>query len=498
MAVSQLAVSPQPALYSDLDRLAIGGKWVRGRSSRRNTDRDPYTGETLVEIVQANREDVDAAYDAAAKAQREWAAQLPDQRSQVMYRAAAILDARHEEIVSWLVRESGSTRVKANIEIASARGIILESATFPGRVEGRILAAGIAAQESRVYREPLGVVSVISPWNFPLHLSMRSVAPALALGNSVVLKPASDTPVTGGLLLGKLFEEAGLPAGVLDVVIGAGSEIGDYFVGHPTPRLISFTGSTPVGRGIGKIACGGTHIKRVALELGGNSPLVVLADADIEQAAHAAVVGRFLHQGQICMSTNRVIVDEGIHDSFVDAVAGRVRKLRVGNPNDANTAIGPIINELQLKGLVQKIDQVKHDGGREVVGANPTGNLLPPHLFTGIDPDWPIARDESFGPLLPVIKARNESHALELANATEYGLSSAVFTRDLERGVRFARGVVAGMTHVNGITVDDQPNAPFGGEKNSGLGRFNGEWAMDEFTSAHWVTLQHGRQSYPF
>jgi aldehyde dehydrogenase (NAD+) len=498
MTVSPLTAGTQPPLYSGLDRLAIGGKWVQGRSSRRNTDRDPYTGDTLAEIVQASRDDVDAAYDAAAKAQRDWAAQLPDQRAQVMYRAAAILDARHEEIASWLIRESGSTRVKANIEIASSRGIILESSTFPGRLEGRILPALTAGQESRVYREPLGVVSVISPWNFPLHLSMRSVAPALALGNSVVLKPASDTPVTGGLLLAKLFEEAGLPAGVLDVVVGAGSEIGDYFVEHQTPRLVSFTGSTPVGRGIGRIACGGKHIKRVALELGGNSPLVVLADADIVQAAHGAIVGRFLHQGQICMSTNRVIVDAAIHDSFVDAVADRVRELRVGNPNDANTAIGPIINEQQLKGLVEKIDQVKQDGGREVVGAKPTGNLLPPHLFTCIEPDWSIARDESFGPVLPVIKARNESHALELANATEYGLSSAVFTRDFERGVRFARGIVAGMTHINGITVDDQPNAPFGGEKNSGLGRFNGEWVMEEFTSTHWITLQHGKQLYPF
>jgi acyl-CoA reductase-like NAD-dependent aldehyde dehydrogenase len=498
MPASQPMVDPQPTRYSNLDRLAIGGKWVQGRSARRNIDRDPYTGDALVEIPQASRDDVDSAYEAAAKAQRDWAAQLADQRAQVMYRAATILDSRHEEIASWLIRESGSTRIKANVEIASARGIIIESASFPGRVEGRILAAATAGQESRVYREPLRVVTVISPWNFPLHLSMRSVAPALALGNSVVLKPASDTPVTGGLLLAKLFEEAGLPPGVLNVVIGAGSEIGDYIVEHPTPGLISFTGSTAVGRGIGRIASGGTHIKRLALELGGNSPLVVLADADVEQAAHAAVVGRFLHQGQICMSTNRVIVDAGIHDSFVDAVADRMRRLRVGNPNDADTVIGPIINEQQLKGLLEKIDHVKRDGGREVVGAKPTGNLLPPHLFTGVDPDWSIARDESFGPLLPVIKARDESQALELANATEYGLSSAVFTRDFERGVRFARGIIAGMTHINSITVDDQPNAPFGGEKNSGLGRFNGEWAMDEFTSAHWITLQHKAPSYPF
>lgn len=495
-------MSEQPAgrisAYSNLDRQAIGGQWREGRSARSNIDVDPYTGQRLAEIRMATKEDVDAACEAAKAVQPAWAQTPPQERAQVIFQAAAVLARRRPEVLSWLVRESGSTRIKAEIEIDSAYGIMIEAASFPGRIEGRILAAAFPGQESRVYREPIGVVSVISPWNFPLHLSMRSVAPALALGNSVVVKPASDTPVTGGLLLAKIFEEAGLPAGVLSVIVGAGSEIGDHFVEHPIPRLISFTGSTAVGRGIGRIASSGQYIKRVALELGGNSPLVVLDDADVDWAAHAAIVGRYLHQGQICMSTNRVIVDAAVHDTFVDAVVDRARKLQVGNPDDPKTAIGPVINEQQLKGLVEKIEGAKRDGGKQLVGGKAEGNVLPPHVFAGVQPEWEIAVDESFGPVLPILKARDEAHALELANATQYGLSSAVFTRDFERGVRFARRIVAGMTHINDTTVDDQPNAPFGGEKNSGLGRFNGEWAMEEFTRAHWVTLQHAPHPYPF
>src|SRR5690625_3847046 len=329
--------------YTDFDKQYLAGEWRLGRSDQLHQDINPYNGDTLAEIRLANQQDVDDAYQAAARAQREWAARLPGERADVLRRAIDIMDARADEIRGWIIRESGSTQTKAAIELGSARAITLEASTFPNRVEGRILASSVKGQESRVYREPLGVVGIISPWNFPFHLSMRSVAPALALGNGVVLKPASDTPVSGGLLLAKIFEEAGVPAGLFSVVIGAGSEIGDHFVAHPVPRLISFTGSTDVGRNVGRIASGGQHIKRVALELGGNAPLVVLGDADVGQAAHAAVVGRFLHQGQICMSTNRVIVDAGIHDDFVDAVAQRVRGLNWGDPNMQDKVVGAVI-----------------------------------------------------------------------------------------------------------------------------------------------------------
>jgi aldehyde dehydrogenase (NAD+) len=484
--------------YAGFDVQPTGGRWRAGRSARRGVDINPYTGKTLIEIPFATVQDVDDAYRAASQAQKGWAVATPAERARVMHNVVDIFDARKEEIISWLIREAGSTRLKANIEWESARGITLESASFPYRVAGRILPSDIAGNENRVYRRPLGVIGIISPWNFPLHLTQRSLAPALALGNAVVVKPASDTPITGGLLVAKIFEEAGLPPGVLNVTVGAGSEIGDHFVAHPVPRLISFTGSTEVGRGIGRIATGGTHIKRVALELGGNSPFVVLDDADIEQAAHAAAFGRFLHQGQICMSVNRIIVDAKVYDAFVECFVARVRGLKVGDPDDISTTIGPIINATQLRGIVEKIDQAKRDGAHLMLGGDAKGQVLPPHVFTEVSPESILSRDESFGPVVPILRAKDEAHALALANATDYGLSSAVFSGDVERGVRFAQAIDAGMTHVNDMTVADEPHVPFGGEKNSGLGRFGGDWVIEEFTAAHWISVQHTPRPYPF
>lgn len=484
--------------YPQLNQLFIHGQWVAGQSSRINTDTDPYTGDTLAEIRQATQEQLNTAYQAAQQAQKKWGPTLPQERAGLLMRVAQIMDERAEEIIGWIIRESGSTRLKATIEWMSAKGMVLEAASFPSRMAGDILPSIFPGQSSRVYREPLGVIGVISPWNFPFHLSMRSVAPALATGNTVVLKPASDTPVTGGTLLAAIFEEAGAPAGTINVVVGAGSEIGDAFVEHPVPRLISFTGSTPVGQGIGKLATGGKHLKRVALELGGNAPIVVLDDADIEDAAAGAVAGRFLHQGQICMSTNRAIVDARVYDQFVAAVEKRVKTLKYGNPHLMENVIGPIINAKQLADVQAKIDQALQDGARLVLGGEAQGNVLPPHVLADVDPAWSIAKDETFGPVLPIIRAHDEAHALELANATEFGLSSSVYTQDLERGVRFARGIEAGMTHVNNMSVADQPHAPFGGEKNSGLGRFNGHWILQEFTRTHWITAQeHGKANYP-
>ena len=349
-----------------------------------------------------------------------------------------------------------------------------------------------------MYRSALGVVGVISPWNFPLHLTQRSIAPALALGNAVVVKPASDTPVCGGLLLARIFEEAGLPAGVFSVVVGAGSEIGDAFVEHPVPALITFTGSTPVGRGIGRIASGGEHLKHVALELGGNSPFVVLDDADLEQAVNAAVFGKFLHQGQICMAINRIIVDERLYDAFAQRFVARVKQLKVGDPQSLDTVIGPVINARQLQGLQDKIALAREQGAEPLYEGGQNGNLLAPHVYGEVRADMDLARNEIFGPLVGLLRARDEAHALELANDSEFGLASAVFTGNLERGVNFARQVCAGMTHINDVPVNDEANAPFGGEKNSGLGRFNGDWAIDEFTRDHWISLQHRPRQYPF
>lgn len=489
---------PTPAPYSGFENQPIGKQWRAGRSAKRLTDTDPYRGETLLEMALATREDVDEAYSTASAAQAAWAATSPAERAQVMHNAVQIFDARREEILSWLIREAGSTRLKANVEWASARAVTLEAASFPYRVEGRILVSDIPGKENRVYRRPLGVIGIISPWNFPLQLTQRSLAPALALGNAVVVKPASNTPVTGALLPAKIFEEAGLPAGVLNVTVGSGSEIGDYFVEHCRPRLISFTGSTPVGRGIGRITSGGAHIKRVALELGGNSPFVVLDDANVDHAVRAALFGRFLHQGQICMSVNRIIVDERLHDEFVERFVAGASQLKIGDPNDIETVIGPIIDKGQLEGILKRIAETKREGARMVLGGEPTGQVLPPHVFTEVSPESPAVREEWFGPVVPILRARDEADALRLANDTEYGLSSAVFSGDLERGVCFARQIEAGMTHVNDMSVGDEPHAPFGGEKNSGLGRFGGDWIIEELTAPHWISVQHRPRKYPF
>jgi aldehyde dehydrogenase (NAD+) len=484
--------------YSGFDGQYINGAWRPGKQGGVLKDTDPYSGDTLAEIVMANAGDLDEAYRSSAKAQIGWAALLPSERAAVMLRSAAIMEARRPEIIDWLIRESGSTRVKAELEWRFLRSITLEAASFPHRAEGRILPIDVTGKESRAYRQPLGVIGVISPWNFPIYLSHRSIGPALALGNGVVVKPAEDTPVTGGLLIAKIYEEAGLPPGLLNVVIGDVTEIGDAFTLHPIPRLISFTGSTKIGRHIGQLAMSGSQMKRVALELGGNAPCVILDDADVEHAVRATVIGRYMHQGQICMSTNRIIVDAKVYDEFVDQFTAHVKGLKYGDPHDPTVAIGPVINKKQLSAHLAHIEGARVAGARQVAGGDPQGQVLPPHVFVDVTNDMRIAQDEMFGPIAPIIRVDGEAEALQVANDTQYGLSSAVFTRDQERGIRFALGVHAGMTHINDHSVNDTPTGPFGGEKNSGIGRFGGDWIIHEFTRDHWITVQHSPPTYPF
>lgn len=494
----QEASVEKPQSYSGFDCLAIAGEWRPGHSSRILVDRNPYDGAELLQIRQGDRDDLEAAYRLAAATQAVWATELPSIRAAVMRRAAEILDVRREEIISWLIREAGSTRLKASLEWASTHAILEWATAAPYLTEAPILPTNMRGKEGQVRRKPVGVVSMISPWNWPLHLSTRSVAPALAVGNAVVVKPASDTPVTGGLLLAKIFEEAGLPAGLLSIVVGAGSEIGEAFVTHPVPRVISFTGSTAVGRQIAELAAKAEIIKRVELELGGNGPFVVLEDADLEAAVEAALFGKFLHQGQICIAVNRIIVDDHVHDRFLESFVERVRNLKVGNPDEPDTFIGPIINESQLNRLIERIRKAPEAGARQVVGGEPQGLVLPPHVFADVTNDMDLARDELFGPVAPIIRARGEDEALRLANATQYGLAGAVFAGDVERGRRFAQNLQVGMAHVNDQSVVDLPNSPFGGEKNSGIGRFNGTWAIEAFTTDQWLTVQHVPRRFPW
>ena len=330
--------------FGPFDTMPIAGTWRPGAGGSELQDRDPWTGAVLTELRQASAADVEAAYETAVAAQRGWAARLPAERAEVMLRAARILEQRHAEIAAWVIAESGGTVGKVEVELAVTRAIFLEAAGLVHHMDGRITPSDIPGKENRVYRRPVGVVCLISPWDFPMYLTSRSLAPALALGNAVVLKPSSQTPVTGGLLLARILQEAGLPEGVLSVVVGPSRDIGDTLVAHPAARVLSFTGSTETGLAISRTA----GLKRLLLELGGNAPLVVLDDADVDYAVESAVFGSFFNSGQICMIANRIIVDHTLHDQFVEAFVGRVRQLTVGDPADPSTFIGPVISADQL------------------------------------------------------------------------------------------------------------------------------------------------------
>lgn len=492
---------PNPATEPDRYRfgdLYIDGEWRPGSAGTGTLVQNPWCTETLCEIRDATRADVNVAYHAAAVAQAGWGSTLPGERAALFRRVGLIMEQRKAEIVEWLVREAGSTLAKASIEWWAVHNSILEAATLPSRVEGRIIQGDYPDKENRIYRRPVGVVGVISPWNWPLHLSMRSIAPAIALGNTVVVKPAGETPITGGLLIARLFEEAGLPPGVLNVVSGPAGEIGDHFTGHDVPRVMSFTGSTAIGRRVGEFAVRSASIKKAMLELGGNGPLIVTEDVDLDHAVHIALVGKLFHQGQMCIAVNRIIVADAIHDAFVDRFVERAAALKCTDPSDPETAFGPIISQRQLNRIMQLIESANREGARQRLGGAPDGLFLPVHVFDNVTPAMTIARTEIFGPVAPILRAHCDEEAIEFANDTEFGLTSGVLCRDEGRALRIARKIQAGMTHINDIPAIDMPQLPFGGEKNSGLGRFGSRGMIEEFTTEHWISVQHSPAQYPF
>lgn len=497
MNIKESIPSAVPEAYR-FDGQFICGKWRTGGSATQMEDINPWTEEAIVRFAAADQQDVDDAYQAARKSQMGWSRMLPSQRAEVFSRAAHLLEVRKAEVVDWLVRESGSTIAKAGIEWWAVNNTLREAATLPFRVTGRIIDGDYPDKENRIYRKPVGVVGVISPWNWPLHLSMRTVAPALALGNAVVIKPAESTPVTGGLLIARLFEEAGLPPGVLNVLVGDSREIGDTFTQHPVPRVMSFTGSTAVGRRVGQCAVNSPLIKRAMLELGGNAPMIVTEDVDLDQAVHTALVGKFLHQGQVCVAINRIVVADAIHDAFVERFVAGARSLTHRDPADPSTAYGPIINRKQFNRLSQMIAEAKKEGARIRLEGAAAGLNLPAHVFDNVTSDMAIARNEIFGPVATILRARDDDDAVRIANDTEFGLTSSVLCRDEGRALRIARRIEAGMTHINDIGAIDMPQLPFGGEKNSGLGRFGSAGMIEEFTTEHWISVQHSPSQYPF
>lgn len=465
----------------------INGEWRSGSSSSILENKNPYTNEVLYTYKSANEQDVKDAYEAAYEASKLWASISPSERIGYLEGLVKVFEEEKETVYDVIREEGGSSLAKCDFEFFTSISIIKLAMSYPERMKGTILPSNIPGKENYIIKEPKGVIGVIAPWNVPLVLAMRSVIPAIALGNTVVLKPASDTPASS-LMIADFFDKAGFPKGVINVVVGKGSEIGDSIVSNPIPSLISFTGSTEVGRHVGEVA--GYHLKDVSLELGGNNAMVVLKDADIDQAVNAAVFGSLFNQGQVCMALNRILVPEEIHDVFVEALVKKVKSLKVGNPADPEVFIGPIINSSQIEKIENYIEGTIKQGAKVVLEGKTEGSVVYPWILTDVKNDMPTACNEVFGPVISIIKTKNEEEAIAIANDTIYGLSGSVFTKDIYHGMEVAKQIKSGMVHVNDQSINDEPHVMFGGEKASGLGRFNGEWVINKFTTDRWISVQ--------
>jgi benzaldehyde dehydrogenase (NAD) len=456
---------------------------------------EPATGAELGRTGIAAPADMARAARLAAAAQPAWAAVPHTERAAILRRAADIWLANAAEIEQWVIRESGKIGPAAQFETHVATGEIYEAATLPSRPYGELLPSE-QPRLSFAERVPVGVVGVIAPFNFPQILAIRSVAPALALGNAVVLKPDPRTAVCGGVVLARVFEEAGLPDGLLHVLPG-GPDAGEALISEPLVRLISFTGSTAAGRRVGELAA--RHLKRAHLELGGNSALVILDDADVAKAASAGAWGSFLHQGQICMTTGRHLVQEAIYDDYVAAMADKAAHLPVGDPATGQVALGPIIDERQRDKVHALVTASTDAGAKLAAGGTYEGLFYQPTVLADVTPEMPAYANEVFGPVAPVLKFGTVEEAAAIAARSDYGLSLGILTRDVMRGLDLARRIPTGIVHINDQTVDDEPNVPFGGILDSGTGtRFGGTANLDAFTETRWVTIRGDIAPYPF
>ena len=470
------------------------GEW--GSATAKISVREPATAEIIGEVGESKPEEVKAVVARAQVAQREWAAKSVEERAAFCRRAAGVLEANRTAIVDLIIRETGGVRGKGEMEVQNSIEELLHSAAILVHPEGHILPSRNPERLSLARRVPLGIVGVITPWNVPLLLAMRSVAPALALGNAVILKPDVQTPIAGGVVLARAFEEAGLPAGVFSVLNG-GAAVGEALVEAKGVRMITFTGSTAVGRRVGELA--GKNLKRVALELGGKSPFIVLDDADLEAAASAGAWGSYLHQGQICMASGRHIVMRKVADEYVDILTKKAAALPVGDPYRKQVAIGPLINAKQLARVDQIVKDTVAGGAKLMTGGTHNGPYYQPTVLHQVRPGMPAYDLEIFGPVAPVIVAEDEEDAIRIANDTEYGLSGAVQTASLERGLRIARRIRAGLVHINDQTIADYAEIPFGGMGASGNGsRFGSMINWEEFTEWQWMTVGGQPTRYPF
>lgn len=468
------------------------GDWRDGTSTAATTE--PATGETLGEIGLVGADEIADAGRAALAAQREWAALPYDQRAAVLRKATALAEEHTGEIVEWIVRESGSTKPKAAFEASIVVKALAEAAAIPSRSLGEILPAA-DGRLSLARRRPVGVVGVISPFNFPLYLAMRAVAPAIAYGNAVVLKPDPRTSVCGGYVIARLFELAGLPKGVLHVLPGDGA-VGAALTADPSVAMIQFTGSTAAGRKVGEAA--GKHLKKVSLELGGKNSLLVLEDADLDLAASNAAWGAYLHQGQICMATGRILAHRSIHDELVSRLVDKAKNLPVGDPWTDDVALGPIINEAQRDHARTIVEDAVAAGATVEAGGSCEGLFFEPTVLSGVTRDNPAFTEEIFAPVACVTPFDSDDEAIDLANDTEYGLSMGVLTADVGRAMAIGERLQTGLLHINDQTVNDDVLNPFGGVGASGNGTsIGGPSNGEEFTQWQWTTIRAEAPRYP-
>ena len=457
---------------------------------------DPVTGEVATRAAAMTIEQACGVADDAAAALAGWSALGPNARRGLLNRSADALEARASDFVAAMMGEIGATEGWARFNLALAAGMLREAAAMTTQIGGEIIPSDKPGCLAMAIREPAGVILGIAPWNAPIILGVRALAMPLACGNTVVLKASEQCPRTHQIIVEALASV--LPAGVVGVVTNAPADAGAVvgaLIDHPAIARVNFTGSTQVGRIIARRCA--EHLKPVLLELGGKAPLLVLDDADLDEAVKAAAFGAFMNQGQICMSTERIIVVDAVADAFAERFAAKVRTLSVGDPRAGKAALGAVVDRRTVDHVRGLIDDAIASGAEQLVGGAADGVLMPAHVIDRVTPAMRIFRDESFGPVVGITRARDEAHAIVLANDSAYGLSAAVFTRDTARGLRVARQIRSGICHINGPTVHDEAQMPFGGTKASGHGRFGGRAGIDAFTELRWITIETEPGHFP-
>jgi benzaldehyde dehydrogenase (NAD) len=478
-------------------QLLIGGSWKGAEGGGSFEVVDPFTGEPAGIAAAASRDDARAAADAAAEAFREWSGTPPAARRELLQKAAGLLTERAPDIAGIVTQETGGTFGWGMFNCSLAAGMLNEAAAQTTAVTGEVIPSNVPGLMAMGLRQPAGVVLGIAPWNAPVILATRAVASPLAFGNTVILKASDVCPRTHGEII-RTLHDAGMPPGVVNLITheaGDAADVVDELIAHPAVRRINFTGSTRVGRQVAENAA--RHLKRVLLELGGKAPMVVLADADLDEAVAAAKFGSFMHQGQICMATERIVADRSVAPTFAEKLGERAAALKVGDPRDPETEIGPLVNRAALERVSGLVDDAVDCGAEVVTGAEADGPCYRPTVLNGVTPEMRIYHEESFGPVVGIMSADSPEEAVRIANDTEYGLAAAVFGGHVPTALDVARQIESGICHVNGATVHDEPQMPFGGVKASGWGRFGGKAAIEEFTELRWITVQHGSRHYP-